>query len=165
MSREEELLKGGLAKSLIEYLPERELELINRIDAFSVQHIYNHRSVVEIEIAGYNVIGGMLREFFGALLQPDTNKSQKLKQLISKQFVIAGRPDSLYSGYSVGGGLYCGDDGSVCRRSIPEDNGDRFSADRVGGGVRAGEVGARGQGGRGGAGWRGRGGAGWRGIG
>jgi dGTPase len=97
MGREDELLKGGLAKSLIEYLPARELELIKRIDAFSVQHIYNHRSVVEIEIAGYNVIGGMLREFFGALLQPGTNKSQKLKQLISKQFVIAGRRDSLYS--------------------------------------------------------------------
>jgi dGTPase len=97
MAREEELLKGGLAKSLIEYLPARELELVKRIDAFSVQHIYNHRSVVEIEIAGYNVIGGMLREFFGALLQPGTNKSQKLKQLISKQFVIAGRQNSLYA--------------------------------------------------------------------
>jgi dGTPase len=97
MAREEELLKGELAKSLIEYLPAKELELVKRIDAYSVQHIYNHRSVVEIEIAGYNVIGGMLREFFGALLQPGTNKSQKLKQLISKQFVITGRQDSLYS--------------------------------------------------------------------
>src|SRR5580658_3017214 len=96
MAREEELLKGGLAKALIEYLPARELELIRRIDAFSVEHIYNHRSVVEIEIAGYNVIGGLLREFIGAILQPGSNKSQKLKQLISKQFVIAGRPDSLY---------------------------------------------------------------------
>jgi len=53
-------------------------------------------TVVEIEIAGYNVIGGMLGEFFGALLKPGTNKSQKLRQLISKQFLIAGRPDSLY---------------------------------------------------------------------
>ena len=97
IAREEELLKGGVAKSLIEYLPAREWELVKRFDAFSVQHIYNHRSVVEIEIAGYNVIGGMLREFFGALLQPGMNKSQKLRQLISKQFPIAGRPDSLYS--------------------------------------------------------------------
>src|SRR5580658_852474 len=96
MNGEEELLKGGLAKALIEYLPARELELIRRIDAFSVEHIYNHRSVVEIEIAGYNVIGGLLREFIGAILQPGSNKSQKLRQLISKQFVIAGRPDSLY---------------------------------------------------------------------
>jgi dGTPase len=96
MAREEELLKGELAKALIGYLPERELELIRRIDAFSVEHIYNHRSVVEIEIAGYNVIGGMLREFIGALLQPDSTKSQKLRQLISKQFVISGGRDSLY---------------------------------------------------------------------
>ncbi|HET6254014.1 MAG TPA: dNTP triphosphohydrolase [Puia sp.] len=97
MAKEEELLNGRLSKALIEYLPERELELIRRIDDFSVQHIYNHRSVVEIEIAGYNVIGGMLREFFGALLQPGSIKSQKLRQLISKQFVIAGQPGSLYS--------------------------------------------------------------------
>lgn len=97
VASEEELLKGGLAKALIEYLPARELDLIRRIDAFSIEHIYNHRSVVEIEIAGYNVIGGMLREFMGSLLQPGSIKSQKLRQLISRQFVIAGRPDSLYA--------------------------------------------------------------------
>ncbi len=97
MDREEDLLKGILSKGLIDYLPPVELELLKRIDEFSVQHIYNHRSVVEIEIAGYNVIGGMLREFFGAILQPGSIKSQKLRQLISKQFVISGRPDSLYS--------------------------------------------------------------------
>jgi dGTPase len=97
MAREEELLEGRLSKALIDYLPARERELIRRIDAFSVEHIYNHRSVVEIEIAGYNVIGGMLREFFGVLLQPGSIKSQKLKQLISKQFVITGQQDSLYA--------------------------------------------------------------------
>jgi len=96
MAKETELLDGELPKSLIDYLPPRELELVKRIDAYSVQHIYNHRSVVEIEIAGYNVIGEMLREFFGALLQPGSVKSQKLRQLISKQFVIEARPDSLY---------------------------------------------------------------------
>ena len=97
LEKEQELLAGNLPESLIEYLPSRELELLRRIDGFSVQHIYNHRSVVEIEIAGYNVIGGMLKEFFGALMQPDSNKSEKLRQLISRQFVIGGRPDSLYS--------------------------------------------------------------------
>jgi dGTPase len=97
LAKEEELLKGSLPKALIEYLPPRELELVKRIDAFSIQHIYNHRSVVEIEIAGYNVIGGMLREFFGAVLRPGSNKSQKLRQLISKQFAIAAGRDSLYT--------------------------------------------------------------------
>ncbi|HTR31346.1 MAG TPA: dNTP triphosphohydrolase [Puia sp.] len=97
MERESELLNGALPKSLIDLLSSRELDLIKRIDAFSVEHIYNHRSVVEIEIAGYHVIGGLLREFFGALLQPDSIKSKKLRQLISKQFVIGGRADSWYT--------------------------------------------------------------------
>jgi dGTPase len=97
MEKEELLLEGGLNKSLIDYLPARELALMKKIDAFSVQHIYNHRSVVEIEIAGYNVIGGMLKEFFWAVLNPRSVKSEKLLQLISKQFVIAGEAGSLYN--------------------------------------------------------------------
>lgn len=97
MQHEEQLLEGILPKSLIDYLPPRELALIKRIDAFSIQHIYNHRSVVEIEIAGYNVIGGMLKEFVGALLNPRSNKSEKLLQLISKQFVITGEAGHLYT--------------------------------------------------------------------
>jgi len=97
MEKEAELLAGNLNRSLIDYLPPRELSLVKEIDAFSVQHIYNHRSVVEIEIAGYNVIGGMLKEFFAAVLDPRNVKSEKLLQLISKQFVIKGAPGSLYN--------------------------------------------------------------------
>jgi dGTPase len=96
MRNEELLLEGKLEKSLIDYLPGREVALIKKIDAYSVQHIYNHRSVVEIEIAGYNVIGGMLKEFFGAVLQPRNAKSEKLLQLVPKQFGIAGEEGSLY---------------------------------------------------------------------
>jgi len=97
MEKEELLLEGKLEKSLIDYLPARELELMKKIDKYSVEHIYNHRSVVEIEIAGYNVIGGMLKEFFGAVLHPRNAKSEKLLQLISRQFIIKGEAGSLYS--------------------------------------------------------------------
>jgi dGTPase len=97
MGMEEKLLKGELQKSLIEYLPERERQLIQTIDAFSIEHIYNHRSVVEIEIAGYNVIGGLLKEFFAAVIHPHSSKSQKLLQLISQQFVITGEKSKLYN--------------------------------------------------------------------
>lgn len=96
MTNEERLLEGKLERSLIDYLPQREVDLVKRIDAYSVQHIYNHRSVVEIEIAGYNVIGGMLKEFFGAVLNPRNAKSEKLLQLISRQFVITGETGKLY---------------------------------------------------------------------
>ena len=96
IDKEAELLAGELPKSLIDYLAPRELALIRDIDAFSVRHIYNHRSVVEIEIAGYHVIGGLLNEFFGAVLNPRTAKSEKLLRLISGQFPITGAPDRLY---------------------------------------------------------------------
>jgi dGTPase len=96
MEHEEELLEGRLGRSLIDFLPSRELDLVKRIDSFSVEHIYNHRSVVEIEIAGYTVIGGMLEAFIGAVLDPDSPKSKKLLQLISRQYVIRGGKGGLY---------------------------------------------------------------------
>ncbi len=96
MAKEDELLAGTLSGPLLDYLPERERLLIRAIDEFSVRHIYNHRSVVEIEIAGYNVIGGLLKEFAGAVMNQSSSKSEKLLQLISKQFVISGKPDHLY---------------------------------------------------------------------
>lgn len=97
MDMETGLLEGKVQKSLIDYLPEREIELIKKIDQFSVAHIYNHRSVVEIEIAGYNVIGELLQEFFNAVVTPKSPKSAKLLQLISRQFIIKGESDSLYN--------------------------------------------------------------------
>jgi len=97
MEKEEELLQGTLQRSLIDYLPESELQLMKTIDEFSIQHIYNHRSVVEIEIAGYNVIGGLLKEFFAAVINPKSAKSKKLLQLISQQFIITGERDKLYN--------------------------------------------------------------------
>jgi dGTPase len=96
MDKEQELLEGKVQKALIDYLPERELALIKKIDEFSVAHIYNHRSVVEIEIAGYNVIGELLKEFFAAVITPKSPKSAKLLQLVSKQFPITGKPEQLY---------------------------------------------------------------------
>jgi dGTPase len=96
MKLENELLQGTVQKALLDYLPEKELALIKIIDKYSIEHIYNHRSVVEIEIAGYNVIGGLLKEFIGAVFEPSSSKSEKLLQLISPQFTITKDPSLLY---------------------------------------------------------------------
>lgn len=85
---EEELLAGTLQKDLLRCLPADEYELVERINQYSVEHIYNYRSVVEIEIAGYNVIGGLLKEFIHAVLNPKLTKSEKIIKLISQQFPV-----------------------------------------------------------------------------
>jgi len=97
LQKEKALLEGTLDKALIDFLPEEESKLIKTIDQYSYSHIYNQRPVVEIEIAGYNVIGSLLQEFFGAITNPASSKSKKLLQLIPKQFIITGAANQLYS--------------------------------------------------------------------
>ncbi len=89
MQHEEELLSGTLNKPLIDLIPDQEKKLIKTIDAFSYEYIYNHRSVVEIEMAGYNVIGGLLDVFFNAIIDPGNTRSKKVLQLIPQQFEIS----------------------------------------------------------------------------
>ncbi len=92
MENEEALLAGTLQKDLLKCLPEQDYALIEKINEYSVKHIYNYRSVVEIEIAGYDIIGGLLKEFIHAVLHPTESRSAKLLQLVSKQFPLEKDP-------------------------------------------------------------------------
>ena len=96
MKHEDELLNGTLEKDLLKCLPEEDHALIEEINRFSVAHIYNYRAVVEIEIAGYNVIGGLLKEFVHAILNPSLTKSGKIIKLVSAQFPIMLGKENLY---------------------------------------------------------------------
>lgn len=96
MQQEEQLLAGTLQQPLIDLLPLDQLHIIKQIDDYSYANIYNHRSVVEIELAGYNIIGHLLKEFVYAVMQPDTTKARKLRNLIPAQFVISDKPGDLF---------------------------------------------------------------------
>lgn len=96
MEQEEALLNGTLEKDLMACLPDNEKQLIKAINEFSVKKIYNYKSVVEVEIAGYNVIGGLLKELLQAVLHPDQSKSYKTLQLVSQQFPISRKKEWLY---------------------------------------------------------------------
>ena len=96
MKHEDELLSGTLEKDLLKCLPKEDHDLIEEINRFSVAHIYNYRAVVEIEIAGYNVIGGLLKEFVHAILNPSLTKSGKIIKLVSAQFPILLGKENLY---------------------------------------------------------------------
>lgn len=96
IEHEEELLKGILEKDLLKCLNEADRELIKTINEFSVKNVYNYKAVVEIEIAGYNVIGGLLKEFVQAVLNPTHSKSAKIIKLVSAQFPIRGGQENIY---------------------------------------------------------------------
>ena len=86
MDNEEAILSEQLNKSLIDILDHHTTNYLEKVDEISIRDIYNHKSVIEIEIAAYNVIGDLLDEFVTAVLHPTRDKSKKLIQLVPKQF-------------------------------------------------------------------------------
>jgi len=82
-------LDGSQNKSLFNLIKDN-CPVINEIEGFSQDHIYNHRSVVEIENAGYNVMYELLQHFIPPiLLEPDNRSSSEKKalKLLPNQFL------------------------------------------------------------------------------
>jgi dGTPase len=84
------IMQGSFETSLIDNLQGAPRQAMEHLRKISVQKIYNDRSVVEIEIAGYKVLGGLLEEFVWAVLQPESHYSKKLLKLLPQQFVYNG---------------------------------------------------------------------------
>lgn len=84
--KQDEILSGSFQKPLIDCVPATSLAAIDAIKKVSFKNIYNDRSVVEIEISGYQIIGTLLDVFTEAVLNPDTGISRKMLQLIPEQY-------------------------------------------------------------------------------
>jgi len=85
-----DILNGTYSKSLTDDLDEQILIPFNTLKEISVKEIYNYRSVVEIELAGYKILGGLMEEFVPAVLYPNKPNSAKLLQLLPPQFLYSG---------------------------------------------------------------------------
>lgn len=92
--KQDEILAGTFQKPLIDHVPAKSQEAIKEIKKVSIKNIYNDRSVVEIEISGYQIIGTLLEVFIEAVLNPDEGISRKMLQLIPDQY--GGNPTSTY---------------------------------------------------------------------
>jgi dGTPase len=90
----EVILVGNFTKSLVDSLQNRQAEAMKKVKEISYSEVYAHRTVVEIEIAGYKIIGTLLEEFVGAVVSPENNYNKKILSLLPEQY----RPqtDSLY---------------------------------------------------------------------
>lgn len=97
LEKETLLLSGTLECDLLKCLSDYDQDLISAINHFSVKHIYNYRSVLEIEIAGFNIIGGLLKEFVNAVIYPQQTRTEKLLQLVPPQFLIRKEKAYLYN--------------------------------------------------------------------
>lgn len=85
-----QILSGTLDRALLFNFQDKSSPL-QEIERFSIEKIYNHRAVVEIENAGYNVMYELLNHFIPPIIKDDLkNYDKKALQLLPEQFRYQG---------------------------------------------------------------------------
>lgn len=83
------ILAGTWNESLIGEV-EKNCPSLRRIQQISVEKIYNHHSVIEVELAGYNVMSEILSVFVPSILKENrSNMEKKSLLLIPNQFNLS----------------------------------------------------------------------------
>ncbi len=84
------ILDGEYESALVDDLGEA-TEVMREIAGLSYRQIYNHREVVKIEIAGFRIMSGLVKDFVEAALTPASLRSveqQKVLSLLPGQYVF-----------------------------------------------------------------------------
>jgi len=90
LSNKESILQGDYDKSLMDDIPELH-KVLKEIERLSYTKIYNARKVVELEIAGFRIMSGLVEDFVNAALTPkdDRDKEQlKILELLPRQYTF-----------------------------------------------------------------------------
>jgi len=91
-----QILSGRFESTLMEAIPSRFTAAMDEIASVSIQKIYNAPSVIQIEVAGYKVMDGLLEEFIPAYLnEHKSHYDKKLLALMPRQFYT--NDDSVYA--------------------------------------------------------------------
>ncbi|ULQ51688.1 dGTP triphosphohydrolase [Flavihumibacter fluvii] len=83
----ETILTGSYNRSLIEGIEPASIKALEEINKVTVKKIYNHETVVKIELAGYEVMNALLQSFIPAILRKSpTHREKKVLKLLPQQF-------------------------------------------------------------------------------
>ncbi len=86
LNHETAILQGQFEGSLVDYLSGSEKLAMDACKEAAWQEIYNHRSVIEIEITGYNVLNTLLQEYIQAMFHAEGTYAKKLLSLLPVQY-------------------------------------------------------------------------------
>lgn len=96
MEHQQDILNGKFNDTLMDSI-DKSYGALKSIQEISVKKIYEHDTVIQIEIAGYNVMSGLLGLFIPALLKKNpSHKEQKILKLFPYQFTAFEFTDSAY---------------------------------------------------------------------
>jgi dGTPase len=84
----DDILAGTFSGSLISHLDGCTAQAMKRCEQTGFNRIYKHPSVVEIEIAGFRILGSLLKEFTHAVMHPNDHFSGLLLPFIPQQYRV-----------------------------------------------------------------------------
>ncbi len=86
LANEESILSGSFSGSLIDRISPLSLNAYHACSLFARQHIYRSRDVLDVELAGYRIIGFLLEVFTKAIQNPEHAYSGLLLNRIPEQY-------------------------------------------------------------------------------
>jgi dGTPase len=84
--RYDQILNGEQIPSLIDCLEGHVNSAMNKVKAISFEQVYNHKTVIEIELSGYRIIGLLLDNFCKAIIEPNNPYYGKILRLLPEQY-------------------------------------------------------------------------------
>lgn len=88
LEHEEEILAGTFSGPLVSHIDLPMRNGYNRCAAFSVDRIYKCKDVIDIDLAGYQIIYTLLELMMDAVQYPEKSYSRLLLQQVSEQYAI-----------------------------------------------------------------------------
>ena len=88
MKNYDSIMSGTFQNHLTSEFPVYLAKKIEELKAISYNEIYSHKKVIELELAGFNILGELTKEFVEAVLENNTLYHNKLVALIPKQYTI-----------------------------------------------------------------------------
>lgn len=91
--RYEKILSGDKIPSLIDCIESTALEAMKEVKKISIEQVYNHKTVIEIELGGYRILGVLLEYFCKAVIEPKSAYNAKILRLLPEQYRITDGSD------------------------------------------------------------------------
>lgn len=95
LEHEEEILAGSFQKPLIQCIPDVAAQAYQHCSDVAFKRIYRSKDVVDIEVAGYQIITCLLEKFIDAVIHPQRSYSKLLLDRIPAQYDT--RAESIYT--------------------------------------------------------------------
>jgi dGTPase len=82
----DQILNGEPIPSLIDCIENSSMLAMKKVKEISIEQVYNHKTVIEIELSGYRIIGSLLDNFCKAIINPDSIYNAKILRLLPEQY-------------------------------------------------------------------------------